>query len=224
MPLQVSNQFDENEPAKLLITSPKNSVNLISPIQFSKGENDFKPQCHWNNWSSWSDCTITCGDHAGTRRRVRSQRGSKFCSRKQEIEEKICSPVNKCPIDCAVGMWSSWSHCSQTCGTGEKSRTRNVVREPKYGGKKCSLNQNDFVENVKCAIGNCSVDGSWSGWSRWSYCDASCGKGKRTRQRNCDSPKPENGGLQCEGTGLFISYDVLIANQDNINLLILQMT
>ena len=75
----ISNQFDESEPAKLLITSPKNTINLISPIQFSKAENDFKPQCHWNNWSSWSDCTITCGDHAGRRRRVRSQRGSKFC-------------------------------------------------------------------------------------------------------------------------------------------------
>ena len=45
--------------------------------------------------------------------------------------------------------------------------------------------------------------GDWNSWSSWSDCSAACGGGKkeRRRQRQCDSPKPSNGGNDCEGDG-----------------------
>ena len=52
-------------------------------------------------------------------------RGSRFCGRTEE-EEKRCH-VNRCAQDCALELWSEWSPCSMTCGTGKKTRSRQVL-------------------------------------------------------------------------------------------------
>ena len=188
---------------------------MLSPSTFQIGDKEFKPQCNWNNWSEWTKCTITCGYQPGFTSRVRSKRGSKFCSNKEEKESKSCPPVNKCPINCVVGHWSPWTECSQTCGTGVTSRKRSILKESKYGGNKCSLLEDYFQETKKCVVENCAVDGKWSDWSRWSYCDTSCGKGKKSRHRNCNSPEPENGGRNCTGTNvykIYINIDAIAAD------------
>lgn len=43
------------------------------------------------------------------------------------------------------------------------------------------------------------IDGGFGLWSYWSDCSTSCGPGRRTRVRECDSPEPANGGLDCLG-------------------------
>ncbi|XP_065068922.1 MAM and LDL-receptor class A domain-containing protein 2-like [Rhopilema esculentum] len=43
------------------------------------------------------------------------------------------------------------------------------------------------------------VDGFWGSWSSWSACSKSCDKGTRTRSRQCNSPRPANGGKKCKG-------------------------
>ena len=186
---------------------------MVSPSTHLLNEKRFIPKCHWSNWSSWSGCTVTCGNSSGKRRRNRSKIGSKLCASTEEKEIKPCPSINNCPIDCVIGHWSEWTQCSQSCGTGSKSRKREIVRSPMFGGQKCSRNQDDYEETKKCVIGNCSVDGSWSGWSRWSYCDASCGNGKRSRKRHCDSPKPENGGSNCVVKYLYNTHNAMYQNR-----------
>lgn len=44
------------------------------------------------------------------------------------------------------------------------------------------------------------VNGGWGKWGRWSECSVTCGPGMRSRERKCDSPKPENGGEPCNET------------------------
>ena len=45
-----------------------------------------------------------------------------------------------------------------------------------------------------------SVNGGWGEWGRWSECSATCGPGMWSRERKCDSPKPEYDGEPCNET------------------------
>ena len=160
--------------------------------------NIFAPGCTWSEWSEWSSCSITCGDTAGTQTRARSQQGSHLCQKK-ETESKPCHK-NKCSQDCTWAKWSEWSACSQTCGTGKKTRIREIDTKADFGGRNCL--PKDGQEAESCLGLPCPVDGLWSEWSKWSYCNATCGVGYRKRLRFCDNPKPENGGANCEGQSL----------------------
>ncbi|XP_076112520.1 A disintegrin and metalloproteinase with thrombospondin motifs 16-like isoform X2 [Mytilus galloprovincialis] len=43
------------------------------------------------------------------------------------------------------------------------------------------------------------VDGGWSEWSVWSECSRSCGGGVTKRERQCNKPLPQYGGMPCQG-------------------------
>ncbi len=120
--------------------------------------------------------------------------GSRICV-KTEREEKPCH-VNKCPQDCQFKPWSEWTACSRTCGTGIQTRTRAIDRYQEYGGKPC---KGERAEKRSCNGGDCAADGEWSQWGAWGYCQATCGEGIKKRMRECDDPKPENGGKDCLG-------------------------
>ncbi|KAG7230258.1 hypothetical protein INR49_024362 [Caranx melampygus] len=42
-------------------------------------------------------------------------------------------------------------------------------------------------------------DGNWGTWSEFGQCSRTCGGGVQFRTRDCDSPRPANGGLTCVG-------------------------
>merc|ERR1712223_1795249 len=65
------------------------------------------------------------------------------------------------------------------------------------GGDPC-LTQ-DGLESESCVVLTCPVDGNWGPWSKWSYCNVTCGKGHKIRTRSCNKPKPENGVVDCNG-------------------------
>ena len=46
------------------------------------------------------------------------------------------------------------------------------------------------------------VDGGWSEWMEVSLCSQSCGPGTVSKSRQCNRPKPFNGGLDCMGSDL----------------------
>ncbi|KAH3755662.1 hypothetical protein DPMN_190360 [Dreissena polymorpha] len=46
------------------------------------------------------------------------------------------------------------------------------------------------------------VNGGWSMWSAFGICDVTCGNGTMTRTRQCNNPKPLNGGEDCQGPSL----------------------
>ena len=54
-------------------------------------------------------------------------------------------------VDCRLTIWSSWSACTKSCGTGTTARTREIESEPENGGEECG----DTKEMVECNTSLC---------------------------------------------------------------------
>ena len=105
--------------------------------------------CSWSDWGSWSGCSLTCGGR-GQMTRSRSQTGSGVCGDTRE-EARDCH-TNLCPVDCEMSRWGVWSSCSASCGTGQRSRTRTVVREAANWGNKCPANREEVEPCVEAEV------------------------------------------------------------------------
>ncbi|XP_034308311.2 semaphorin-5A [Magallana gigas] len=120
--------------------------------------------------------------------------------------------TRKCKVNGAWTSWQAWggwSICDKTCGDGQ--RIRYSVRQcsnptPKNGGEYCN-GTNVQKETEECLLKVCIVDGGWSefgSWSKFSQCAKTCGWGAKTRYRyrECNNPKPQNGGRFCPGDSI----------------------
>ena len=45
------------------------------------------------------------------------------------------------------------------------------------------------------------IDGDWADYGEYSECSRSCGGGVQFKERQCNNPRPQNGGRYCEGAG-----------------------
>eukprot|EP00795_Rhopilema_esculentum_P010741 gene10741-19526_t len=98
--------------------------------------------------------------------------------------------------------WSDWSRCIRNNYGCYRSKHRICLVEnlalcpgaDEYGvqsnAQKCPSPSYCDVE---------PVDGFWGSWSSWAACSKSCDKGTRRRSRQCNSPRPANGGRNCKG-------------------------
>ena len=112
-------------------------------------------------------------------------------------ETSNCDTV-VCPEDCVTSGWEAWSACSVTCGIGQRSRARRIVREIEQGGSRCPA----LIETAACRGGApcpftpalvkelrakyCAVHA----WGSWSQCTRSCAGGVSGRMRAQVLPFP----------------------------------
>ncbi|XP_043922260.1 SCO-spondin-like [Protopterus annectens] len=170
-------------------------------------------------WTSWTPCSKTCSDpdHPAVKIRTRfcpdglnctgESTQERACNLPQCKDEPVCQGEDCDSRNCSWNVWSTWSECSRSCGVGQQQRLR-TYNPPGANGSWCEGILTGHLQTRFCNIQACVVDGGWTRWSPWSWCDRTCGGGKSLRTRSCTSPPPKNGGKNCPGE----KYQVRICN------------
>ncbi|XP_060630493.2 hemicentin-1 isoform X1 [Anolis sagrei] len=161
---------------------------------------------NWSEWSSWEECSTTCGQGNKTRIRTCSspsaQHGGKLCDG-HAVESVMCN-IRPCPVNGAWSSWLQWGPCSKTCGKGTHTRLRLCNNPPpSFDGSHCD---GPDTQMQVCNEKHCPVNGKWASWSSWSTCTMSCGAGTRQRTRDCSDPSPQYGGHKCEGNDMQVDF------------------
>lgn len=118
-----------------------------------------------------------------------------------------CWPV---PVSCKVGAWGTFNTCTKSCGTGQRTRMRQPLRQPASGtcgladqskcnaawggGKICT--EIGLSNTQSCNTHPCPVDCTVSAWSHWEPCTKRCGVGESQRVRVVERPA-SLGGKAC---------------------------
>nr|XP_055041763.1 hemicentin-1 isoform X2 [Misgurnus anguillicaudatus] len=110
---------------------------------------------NWGPWNSWGSCSRTC--NGGQMRRYRTcdnprpANGGRACTGSDAQIQK-CNTAS-CPVDGKWGSWESWSECSASCGSGERTRVRLCNNpSPINNGRPCP---GDSTQLSRCNIQPC---------------------------------------------------------------------
>ncbi|XP_059502172.1 adhesion G protein-coupled receptor B1 isoform X8 [Stegostoma tigrinum] len=106
---------------------------------------------NWNDWSSWSQCSVTCSN--GTQQRTRECNGPSFGGAECQgywSENRPCFP-RQCPVNGKWQKWSMWEPCTKSCDGGTQLRVR-VCSGPFFGGLQCDGPQEEYrlCNDKKC--------------------------------------------------------------------------
>jgi len=172
----------------------------------------------FTNWSPWTACSITCGEGVKFSQRVclPAKGGGKVCPNEDKFKDMYKRSEKCTKKDCEVfrpTLWSTWSSCSSTCGTGFRVHRRFCISSTSLMqvSNQCCANEPEFFEQKeKCRLQACPVNGHWTDWSSWSFCNQNCvnhpdsnypvqvhTKAFRSRRRHCANPLPAHGGKSC---------------------------
>ncbi|XP_028323784.1 adhesion G protein-coupled receptor B3 isoform X3 [Gouania willdenowi] len=105
----------------------------------------------WQEWSSWSDCSVTCAN--GTQQRTRqcsaAAHGGSEC-RGHWAESRECHNPD-CTANGQWNPWGPWSGCSKSCDGGWQKRAR-VCQGAAATGQQCDGNGEEVR---KCSEQRC---------------------------------------------------------------------
>uniref|UniRef100_A0A3B5QRP3 Adhesion G protein-coupled receptor B3 n=1 Tax=Xiphophorus maculatus TaxID=8083 RepID=A0A3B5QRP3_XIPMA len=105
----------------------------------------------WQEWSSWSDCSVTCAN--GTQQRTRqcsaAAHGGSEC-RGHWAESRECHNPD-CTANGQWNPWGPWSGCSKSCDGGGQRRVR-VCQGVAVTGQQCDGNGEEVR---KCSDQRC---------------------------------------------------------------------
>uniref|UniRef100_A0A8C8DHU4 Adhesion G protein-coupled receptor B2 n=1 Tax=Oryzias sinensis TaxID=183150 RepID=A0A8C8DHU4_9TELE len=146
----------------------------------------------WEEWSSWSLCSVTCGRGSRMRTRKCTDGGGVITCERPEIQTKLCN-IAVCPVEGQWSEWGPWSRCSVTCNPGVQQRQRRCSASV-HGWAEC---KGPHQESRECANPSCS-GGNWGNWNHWSLCSKTCDTGWQRRFRMCEGTGPQ--GYPCDGS------------------------
>eukprot|EP00933_Yihiella_yeosuensis_P057696 TRINITY_DN5769_c1_g2_i1.p1 TRINITY_DN5769_c1_g2~~TRINITY_DN5769_c1_g2_i1.p1 ORF type:complete len:1326 (+),score=179.83 TRINITY_DN5769_c1_g2_i1:153-4130(+) len=139
--------------------------------------------CKLSDWSSWSKCSVSCGNGTKTRKRhvkVPADWGGTPCP--QNFTDSTVCKLRECPQDGLWAAWGAWSKCSSSCGNGTMHRSRELRVQPRDGGKEA---EGESSQRRACPdLPHCPIDCKWDEWSSWRPCSVTCGEGVNVRTRH----------------------------------------
>lgn len=112
--------------------------------------------CAMGEWTNWTPCTTTCGVGELHRARliVMDAIGNGRCDQALS-EAKICNahvPCSGTYQDCELSQWGEFTPCSVSCGSGTRTRTREVLKQATGKGLPCGKLSNTVpCHNAPCA-------------------------------------------------------------------------
>lgn len=127
------------------------SLSLIFSLCFSQIVLFLPVDGVWNEWSSWSSCSVSCSN--GTMQRTRECNGPSYGGSECQgewLQMRDCF-LRECPVDGQWQQWNSWSSCTKTCGGGSQQRQR-VCYGPFFAGEPCP---GDRMEIQRCSEKRC---------------------------------------------------------------------
>ncbi|XP_028663911.2 semaphorin-5B isoform X1 [Erpetoichthys calabaricus] len=131
----------------------------------------------WTPWSSWAQCSTTCGIGFQVRQRSCNnpspRHGGRVCVG-QGREERFCNENSPCPLPIFWSTWGSWTKCSTECGGGIHSRVRSCENGNSCPG--CP------VEYKACNLESCPEVRRNTPWTPWMPVNITQG-GARQEQR-----------------------------------------
>ncbi|XP_043918714.1 semaphorin-5B isoform X2 [Protopterus annectens] len=116
----------------------------------------------WTPWSSWAQCSTTCGIGFQVRQRSCSNPTPRYGGRVcvgQSREERFCNENSPCPLPIFWSQWGPWSKCSAECGGGIHYRQRTCENGNSCPG--CSL------EYKTCNSESCPEVRRNTPWTPW---------------------------------------------------------
>ncbi|KAK0151269.1 Semaphorin-5B [Merluccius polli] len=131
----------------------------------------------WTPWSSWGQCSTTCGTGFELRQRSCNnpspRHGGRVCVGPSR-DERFCNEGMSCPQPIFWSPWGSWTKCSTECGGGVHSRIRNCENGNSCPG--CAL------EYKACNLEACPEVKRNTPWTPWMPVNVTQG-GARQEQR-----------------------------------------
>uniref|UniRef100_A0A8R1HW91 Peptidase M12B domain-containing protein n=1 Tax=Caenorhabditis japonica TaxID=281687 RepID=A0A8R1HW91_CAEJA len=126
---------------------------------------------------------------------VRDEPGKKYDAHQQC--KFVFGPASElCPyMPTCRRLW-----CATFYGSQMGCRTQHM---PWADGTPCDESRSMFCHHGACVRlapeSLTKVDGQWGEWRTWGECSRTCGGGVQKALRDCDNPKPRNGGKYCVG-------------------------
>ncbi|MBT5077410.1 MAG: hypothetical protein HOM61_00680, partial [Candidatus Marinimicrobia bacterium] len=142
------------------ISRQPNADGLVCPLQSERTQTQTCPPCepvnceigNWNAGLCQRNSNNVCEKEL-TREIVQQPfHNGTTCPSLSMIES---CPDAECPVDCEVSAFGDWTECNKFCGGGEKTRRKNIIKEPIGSGAACppasELTQSETCGTLDCA-------------------------------------------------------------------------